>query len=94
LNQQQNLTRQGDARRLPSVSQANINTAKDQEIIDRIAQRMNPNPKLASLRGTRNTMMGMKDGGSTKNYTDKGGKLNLGSGRISTASKGKKNAGW
>jgi hypothetical protein len=68
--------------------------AADQAIIDRISQRMNPNPKLNSLRATRNTMMGMKDGGSAKNYTDKGGKINLGSGRVSTASKGKKNAGW
>ena len=68
--------------------------AADQAVIDRIAQRMNPNPKLGSLRGTRSAMMGMKDGGAAKNYTNKDGKINLGSGRISTASKGKKNAGW
>jgi len=38
--------------------------------------------------------MGRKEGGSIKQYTDKSGRLNLGSGRISTAPKGKKNAGW
>ena len=79
--------------RRPDQQRADAKAA-DQAIIDRISQRMNPNPKLNSLRSTRSTMMGMKDGGTAKNYTDKGGKINLGSGRISTASKGKKNAGW
>jgi len=79
--------------RLPDQQRVDA-TEADQAIIDRIAQRMNPNPKLGSLRRTRSAMMGMKDGGEAKNYTHKGGKINLGSGRISTASKGKKNAGW
>jgi len=38
--------------------------------------------------------IGHKTGGSIKNYTDKSGRLNLGSGRVSTASKGKSNSSW
>ena len=56
--------------------------------------RKKPNPKLNSLRATRSAMMGMKEGGSTKNYCTPDGKINLGQGRVSTASKGKKNAAW
>jgi len=38
--------------------------------------------------------LGRKAGGSIKNYTTGDGKINLGQGRVSTASKGKKNAAW
>jgi len=38
--------------------------------------------------------LGRKAGGSIKNYTTGDGKINLGQGRVSTSSKGKKNAAW
>lgn len=37
---------------------------------------------------------GFKKGGSVKKYTSSGGKLNLGSGRVSTASKNSKQSNW
>jgi len=38
--------------------------------------------------------VGRKEGGSIKNYTHSDGKINLGHGRVSTASKGKHNSSW
>ena len=37
---------------------------------------------------------GFKKGGSVKSYTDKSGRINLGSGRVSTHTPSKKNSNW
>jgi hypothetical protein len=37
---------------------------------------------------------GFKKGGSVKSYTDKSGRINLGSGRVTTHASNKKNSNW
>jgi hypothetical protein len=53
------------------------------------AQSMPPPPGMPQI-----PPMGMKKGGKVHSYTDKSGRINLGSGRVSTASKNSKSPKW
>ena len=70
------------------------NPIQDNVKLASLRARKAANPKLNSLLRTRDSMLGMKKGGSTKDYTDKSGKINLGHGRISTHTPSKKNPSW